>query len=204
MNIDIAHLIGEGFGFAGGIIGVATGLPQYFRIRKQGNHNGVALSPWLLMLATFAAYTAFGLMAGSPAIWICNLLTYGTTALVVFAMQGYIPKVWFAVLAIGVVAAGLIWLLPPTISNIALIILTANRLPQLVRSWINRHTAMVTAVSIPSLLVAVTSMLCWGAYAILTQRGFIVLTTSVAMGITLATAFVEAHIANLAKRAHLG
>lgn len=197
------HAIGELFGFAGGMIGIATGLPQYFRIRKQGNHDGLALSPWLLMLATFAAYTAFGLMAKSPAIWVCNLLTYCTTALVVFAVKGYGLRVWGMVLALGIGAVALIWFLPPTISNIALVILTANRLPQLIRSWVNRHTAMVSAVSISSLVVAVTSMLCWGAYAILTERSLIVLTTAVSMGITLATALVEAHIARLAKTQHL-
>lgn len=201
MDLDVMHLIGEGFGFAGGIIGIATGLPQYFRIRKQGNHDGLALSPWILMLATFAAYTAFGLIAGSPAIWICNLLTFFTTALVVFAVKGYGIKTWLLVLAIGIASAGLIAVLPPMISNIALVALTANRLPQLIRSWFNRHAAMVTAVSISSMLVAVTSMLCWGAYAILTQRGLIVLTTSVALSITLATAAVEAHIARLAHKA---
>lgn len=203
MDLDVMHLIGEGFGFAGGIIGIATGLPQYFRIRKQGNHDGLALSPWILMLATFAAYTAFGLIAGSPAIWICNLLTFFTTALVVFAVKGYGIKTWLLVLAIGIASAGLIAVLPPMISNIALVALTANRLPQLIRSWFNRHAAMVTAVSISSMLVAVTSMLCWGAYAILTQRGLIVLTTSVALSITLATAAVEAHIARLARKAQL-
>lgn len=203
MDLDVMHLIGEGFGFAGGIIGIATGLPQYFRIRKQGNHDGLALSPWILMLATFAAYTAFGLIAGSPAIWICNLLTFFTTALVVFAVKGYGIKTWLLVLAIGIASAGLIAVLPPMISNIALVALTTNRLPQLIRSWFNRHAAMVTAVSISSMLVAVTSMLCWGAYAILTQRGLIVLTTSVALSITLATAAVEAHIARLARKAQL-
>lgn len=203
MDLDLMHLIGEGFGFAGGIIGIATGLPQYFRIRKQGNHDGLALSPWILMLATFAAYTAFGLMAGSPAIWVCNLLTFFTTALVVFAVKGYGFRTWLLVLAIGIASAGLIAVLPPMISNIALVALTANRLPQLIRSWFNRRTAMVTAVSISSMLVAVTSMLCWGAYAILTQRGLIVLTTAVALSITLATAAVEAHIARLARKAQL-
>jgi uncharacterized protein with PQ loop repeat len=94
--------------------------------------------------------------------------------------------------------------LPPVLSNIALLILTANRLPQLFRTWMNRRTAMVSAVSISSLAVAVGSMVCWLLYAIFTGNSFIVLTTSLAMSIMLATAFLEAHIARLAKQAHLG
>jgi len=72
-----------------------------------------------------------------------------------------------------------------------------------VRTWLNRHTAMVSAVSISSLVVAFTSMACWGLYAIFTGNNFIMLTTSVAMLITIATTLLEAHIARLAKQAHL-
>jgi uncharacterized protein with PQ loop repeat len=197
------HQLGEIFGFAGGIIGIATGLPQAFRIRRQGHHDGLVLSPWILMLATFAAYTAYGLLQKSPAIWVCNLLTFFTTALVITAVKGNGFKVWVLIIVGGLASAGLIVALPPVLSNIALLILTANRLPQLFRTWMNRRTAMVSAVSISSLAVAVASMTCWGLYAILTGNNFIVLTTSVAMTITLATTFLEAHIARLAKQAHL-
>jgi uncharacterized protein with PQ loop repeat len=197
------HQLGEILGFAGGIIGIATGLPQALRIRKQGHHDGLALSPWILMLATFSAYTAYGLVQNSPAIWICNLLTFFTTALVVTAVKGNGLKVWALILIGGAASAGVIVALPPLLSNAALVILTANRLPQLVRTWLNRKTAMVSAVSISSLLVALTSMTCWGLYAIFTENSFIILTTIVAMSITISTAVLEAHIARLAKRAHL-
>jgi len=198
------HQLGEIFGFAGGIIGIATGLPQALRIRKQGHHDGLALSPWILMLATFSAYTAYGLVQNSPAIWICNLLTFFTTALVVTAVKGNGFKVWALILIGGAASAGVIVALPPLLSNAVLVILTANRLPQLVRTWLNRKTAMVSAVSISSLLVALTSMTCWGLYAIFTENSFIILTTIVAMSITISTAVLEAHIARLAKKAHLG
>jgi len=198
------HQLGEILGFAGGIIGIATGLPQALRIRKQGHHDGLALSPWILMLATFSAYTAYGLVQNSPAIWICNLLTFFTTALVVTAVKGNGFKVWALILIGGAASAGVIVALPPLLSNAVLVILTANRLPQLVRTWLNRKTAMVSAVSISSLLVALTSMTCWGLYAIFTENSFIILTTIVAMSITISTAVLEAHIARLAKKAHLG
>jgi uncharacterized protein with PQ loop repeat len=62
---------------------------------------------------------------------------------------------------------------------------------------------MVSAVSIPSLLITLASTSCWLAYAFLTEDYFIVFTTSLAISITLITALVENHIANLAKKAHL-
>ena len=195
--------IGEVFGFIGGIIGIATGLPQALRIRKQGNSDGLALSPWILMIATFSAYTGYGLIQNSPAIWVCNALTFFTTALVVTAVKGNGFKVWSLIIVGGIASAVVVLVLPPLLSNAVLLVLTANRLPQLIRTWMNRHTAMVSAVSISSLLVALTSMACWGAYAILTGNSFIVLTTIVAMSITISTALLEAHIARLARKAHL-
>ncbi len=197
------EIIGQGFGFAGGIIMIATGLPQTTRIRKLGNTQGLALSPWILMLFTFSAYAAYGLMQNSIAIWSTNALTFITTALVVTAVKGNSLKNWLLIFVGGLAWGYLITVMPTIIASIILAALTANRVPQLIRSWMNRHTAMVTAVSIPSLLITLASTLCWLAFAFLTEDYFIVFTTSLAIGITLITALVENHIANLAKKAQL-
>lgn len=198
------QIIGQSFGFAGGIIGIATGLPQMLRIRARGgNTDGLALSPWILMLATFASYSAYGLTANSPAIWICNILTFFTTALVVTAVLGNGAKVWAAIIVGGLVTGVIMTVLPSLIIQVILAALTANRLPQLVRTWLNRKTAMVSAVSIPSLAVALTSGLCWVGYALFMHDNYIVFTSLLATSITLSTALLEAHIARLAKQAHL-
>jgi uncharacterized protein with PQ loop repeat len=196
--------LGQIFGFAGGIIMIATGLPQTMRIRKLGNTEGLALSPWILMLFTFSAYTAYGLMQNSAAIWTTNALTFITTAMVVTAVKGNNFKNWMLILLGGLAWGYLITIVPGIVASVILAALTANRVPQLVKSWLNRHTAMVSAVSIPSLLITLASTSCWLAYAFLTKDYFIVFTTSLAIGITLITALVENHIANLAKKAHLG
>ena len=110
------QIIGQSFGFAGGIIGIATGLPQMLRIRARGgNTDGLALSPWILMLATFASYTAYGLTANSPAIWICNVLTFFTTALVVTAVLGNGAKVWAAIIVGGLLTGVIMTFLPSLI-----------------------------------------------------------------------------------------
>jgi uncharacterized protein with PQ loop repeat len=198
------EVLGQIFGFAGGIIMIATGLPQTLRIRKLGNTDGLALSPWILMLFTFSAYAAYGLMQDSVAIWSTNALTFLTTAMVVTAFKGNSIRNWLFILAGGLVWGFLITLMPTILASIILAALTANRVPQLILSWINRHTAMVTAVSIPSLLITMASVLCWLIYAFLERDYFIVFTSFLAIGITLITALVENHIANLAKKAHLG
>jgi uncharacterized protein with PQ loop repeat len=195
--------LGQAFGFAGGIIMIATGLPQTLRIRKLGNTDGFALSPWILMLFTFSAYTAYGLMQNSAAIWTTNALTFITTAMVVTAVKGNNFKNWVLILLGGLAWGYLVTVVPAIVASIILAALTANRVPQLIKSWMNRHTAMVSAVSIPSMLITLASTSCWLAYAFLTKDYFIVFTTSLAISITLITAIVENHIANLAKKAHL-
>ena len=196
--------LGQVLGFAGGIIMIAAGLPQVFRIRKLGNTDGFALSPWILMLVTFSAYTAYGIASNSPAIWVTNIASFITSGMVVTAVKGNNFKNWLLIGVTGLVCGGLIIVVPHIVSSTILMLLTGNRIPQLIRTWLNRHTAMVTAVSVSSLAIAFTSMICWLLYAIFTGDKFIVATTVVSMVITALTAAVELHIARLARAAHVG
>ena len=192
------HVIGEICGFIGGAIGIATGVPQMLRIRKLGHAQGLALSPWILMVFQFAAWTAFGYRVGSPSIMFANLLTFFTTALVVTAVKGNNFKNWALIMLAGIATGAFVIYGPTAVTDIAMIVLTASRLPQLIRTWINRATAQVTAVSISSLVVSLSSMAFWMAFAILTENPLVVATTSVAISITLATAVLENNIARRA------
>lgn len=192
------HVIGEICGFTGGAIGIATALPQVVRIRRLGHADGLALSPWLLMLVMFAAWTAFGWRVASPSIWIANFLTFFTTALVVTAVKGNSFKNWALIIAGGVATGLFVFYGPEVITNALMVVLTASRLPQLIRTWFNRAIAQVTAVSVSSLVVSLSSMAFWMAFAILTQNTLVVITTCVAITIALSTAVLEK---NIAKRA---
>ena len=192
------HVVGEICGFIGGAIGIATALPQVVRIRRLGHADGLALSPWLLMLVMFAAWTAFGWRVASPSIWIANFLTFFTTALVVTAVKGNSFKNWALIIAGGVATGLFVFYGPELITNALMVVLTASRLPQLIRTWFNRAIAQVTAVSVSSLVVSLSSMAFWMAFAILTQNTLVVITTCVAITIALSTAVLEN---NIAKRA---
>ena len=165
--------IGEICGFIGGTIGIATALPQVYRIRKLGHANGLALSPWILMIIQFAAWTAFGLKVSSPSISIANLFTFFTTALVVVAIVGNKFKNWLLILAGGFAIGLFVFYGPGTLVDWTMIVLTGSRLPQLIRTWFNRASVKPTAVSVPSLLVALTSMAFWMAFAILTENSLV-------------------------------
>jgi uncharacterized protein with PQ loop repeat len=191
--------IGELFGFIGGGIGIATAIPQVIRVRKLGHAKGLELSPWVLMVIQFAAWTAFGLKLGSPSIYVSNFLTFFTTALVVVAIVGNNLKHW-GFIVLGGLAVGVFVLYGPSqIVDWALIILTGARLPQLIRTWLNRASAQPTAVSISSLLVALTSMSFWMAYAVFTNNELVIVTTTTAISITLLTAILEGSIARRGK-----
>ncbi|MEY4320909.1 MAG: hypothetical protein RLZZ471_850 [Actinomycetota bacterium] len=197
MNIDL-HLLGEISGFIGGAIGVATGVPQSLRVRKLGHTDGLALSPWILMCIQFAAWTAFGLSHNALAIWFFNALTFVTTALVVIAIRGNKFSTYALLIVIAAVTGAFVFYGPEALINVVMVALTASRVPQLIRSWINRKRTKPTAVSISSLLVSLTSYLFWLGFAFLTENSLVIVTTFVAIGVTLATALLEQHIAKRA------
>lgn len=189
------HLIGEICGFIGGTIGVATGIPQSLRVRKLGHTDGLELSPWILMCIGFAAWTAFGLTHNALAIWFFNALTFITTALVVIAIRGNRIST-YAQLALIATATSLVVVYAPSwLVDIVMIATTLSRVPQLIRTWINRDRVKPTAVSISSLAVALSSMLFWLGYAFFTENPLVITTTSCAIGVTLATAILESRIA---------
>lgn len=193
------HAIGEISGFIGGTIGIAQGLPQVRRIRALGHSDGVALSPWVLLCVQFAAWFGFGIKVGSPAIYVTNFLTLVTSVLVVIAIR---QKIWSSVAAIaalGSVAAIFVIYGPGPLVDVVMVLFTASRIPQLIRTWHNRNRVQVTAVSISALSISLTSMFFWLMFAILTGNSLVVFTTILAATVILATALLEQRIASRAK-----
>ena len=189
------HLIGEICGFIGGTIGVATGIPQSLRVRKLGHTDGLELSPWILMCIGFAAWTAFGLTHNALPIWFFNALTFLTTALVVLAIRGNKFSTYAQLAMIATITALVVVYAPSWLVDIVMVATTLSRIPQLIRTWINRNRVKPTAVSISSLAVALSSMLFWFGYAVFTENPLVITSTLCAMGVTLATAILESRIA---------
>ena len=192
-------VLGEIAGLIGGTIGIAQSVPQIVRIRKLGHSNGLVLSPWILMYVQFSAWVGFGLKIGSPSIYATNLLTFVGAAMVVLTVKGYTLKHILQILAAASAACLFVIYGPGVIVDWTLIVLTGSRLPQLIKTWINRANAAVTAVSVSALVIALVSMSFWMIYGFLTQNGLVITTTTVAMSITLATALIESHIASKAR-----
>ena len=195
MNPELIHTIGEVCGFIGGAIGVATGIPQSLRVRKLGHTDGLELSPWILMCIGYAAWMAFGFNHNFPAIWIFNALTFITTALVVIAIRGNKTSTYVQLLLIAIATSLVVTFAPGWFVDIFMIATTFSRVPQLIRTWINRDRVKPTAVSISSLAVALSSMIFWLGFAVFTENPLVITTTLCAMGVTLATGILESRIA---------
>jgi uncharacterized protein with PQ loop repeat len=188
------RIIGEICGFIGGTIGIAQGLPQVLRIRRLGHSNGVVLSPWILMCFMFAAWVGFGLKTASPAIWVTNALTFITTSMVVFAIRGKAISTVALLIAIAAGASMFVFYGPEILTNAVLVALTGSRIPQLIKTWLNRKTVQITAVSVPALTIAMASISFWMAYAILLGNPLVIATSCVAISVSLATAILESRI----------
>lgn len=193
------QIVAEILGFMGGTIGILQGVPQALRIRRLGHADGVSLSHWYFMATQFAAWVGFGLRVDSPAIWVTNALTFATSAAVIFGIQSSKLKAGAYSLLLATAAATFTWFGPGLLVDWFLIAMVASRLPQLIRTFRNRKTADPTAVSISSLAISLASMAFWFAYAIINVNTLVIITTIIAVSITLATAIIERQIVKAAQ-----
>ena len=199
MDLTLMHSIGELCGFAGGALGTVVAIPQVVRIRRIGHSEGVALLPYLLLCITFTAWFTYGLMLKSPSLVVSNVLTYITGALVILAIRGNKPSSYAIMAGISAVTALFVLSTNDFAVKALLVALTFSRLPQLIVSWRNRKRENATAVSLSSLIVALTGAMLWMAYAFLTQRSFFILTTALAIFLSLTTFLIEWRIAKGSK-----
>jgi uncharacterized protein with PQ loop repeat len=199
MNPALMHAIGEGFGLAGGSLSTVVALPQVFRIRKLGHSDGVSLLPYLLLCVTFSAWFTYGVILGSPALIISNVLTYTTGALVIVSIRGNRISSYAIMAAISAATISFVHFSPDIVVRSLLVMLTFARLPQLIVSWKNRNLETATAVSLGSLLMNLLGSSLWMAYSVLTERPFFILTTSLAISIALSTFVIEWRISSRAR-----
>lgn len=194
------HAIGEAFGLAGGTLGTVVAVPQVIRIRKMGHSEGVSLLPYLLLCVTYSAWFTYGLMLGSPSLIISNVLTYITGALVIVAILGNSLKSYGIMAGISAATILFVNFSPEVVVQGLLVVLTFSRLPQLIVSWKNRKRDTATAVSLGSLFLALTGASLWMAYSFLTEHPFFIITTSLAIALSLATFLVEWRISLRARQ----
>ncbi|MEY4618757.1 MAG: hypothetical protein RL101_943 [Actinomycetota bacterium] len=199
MDSNLMHALGEAAGLAGGALGTIMGIPQVMRIRKLGHSDGVSLLPWLLLCITYSAWFTYGCMLVSPALIVSNLLTYIVGAFVIVAIRGNKLSSYAIMAGISVVTSAFVLNAPEVLIQALLVVLTFSRLPQLLVSWKNRKRNQATAISLGSLFIALTGATLWMLYSVLTEHPFFIVTTSLAIGLSLTTFLIEWRIASRAR-----
>jgi uncharacterized protein with PQ loop repeat len=199
MDSNLMHALGEAAGLAGGALGTIMGIPQVMRIRKLGYSDGVSLLPWLLLCITYSAWFTYGVKLLSPALIISNLLTYLVGAFVIIAIRGNKFSSYAIMGGISAVTVLFVITVPEVWVQALLVVMTFSRVPQLLVSWKNRKRNQATAISLGSLFIALTGAMLWMAYSILTEHPFFIVTTSLAIGLSLTTFIIEWRIASRAR-----
>jgi uncharacterized protein with PQ loop repeat len=199
MNAGFMHAIGELCGFAGGALGTVVAVPQVIRIRRVGHSEGVALLPYLLLCITYSAWFTYGVILNSPSLIVSNVLTYITGALVILAIRENNLTSFGIMAGISAATIAFVALSPDVVVKGLLVALTFARLPQLIVSWRNRNRDTATAVSLGSLFIALTGATLWMGYSFLTEHPFFIITTSIAIMLSLVTFLVEWRISSRAK-----
>jgi uncharacterized protein with PQ loop repeat len=192
LSPEIVKGIAEVFGFIGGAIGVSQGIPQFLRILKIGHTRGLELSPWLVMCLSYACWVTYGIIAKSPSIAITNALGFITAALVVIKFPG--RKIWSYLILLGLALAAWAFISysPSVVVTPVLLALTASRLPQLIRSWVNRKNNQLSAVSLSSINLTSLSFVFWMTFAVLMNDPLVIANSCIGLSINLATGILEA------------
>ncbi len=181
----------ELLGFASGAIGMMQALPQAQRVRSLGHGRGVSLAAWVLQFTVGAAWCGYGIRIASPSVAFTNVIATSLTGTVVFALLSDRPRVrpWLPVF--GIATAALAAVLPMAITSAVLVALTVSRTPQVRQSYRTYLAGHPTAVSLPALGVSMVSLIGWEVYAVMVHRGLMLLTTSIALALTVIIASIE-------------
>ena len=184
--------LAEWFGFLGGTLGIAQGVPQVVRIVRLGHGHGLSWASRLMMLSSSMAWMSYGIRVESPSIIVTNLVSLLLEVLVVFMLAGVS---WRTVLSSGAILGASLavpLLLPLALVSAVMFAFTTSRVPQIVKSYRSRREGLQqSAVSMGSLATSIVSLLCWMTFSVLSHRYLLIGTTSTAMAITLAVTYLE-------------
>lgn len=185
----------EFVGFLGGGIGLLQAVPQFVRVRRLGHGEGVSLSTWAMMFTVAASWCGYGLRIGANPVAFTNLAGAVLNGAVVIALLRTlrVPR-WAPYVGLPVLAAvmiGLAQVLPLSVVSAFLVAMTLSRAPQVWASIQQRAHGERSAVSLTSLAITLTSLVCWGLWSFLARQPLVTLTTAIAMALTLTITAIE-------------
>ena len=184
----------EIIGFAAGSLGISLGIPQALQIRRLGHGEGVSRLAWVLIFAMNCAWASYGIRLGSPSTLVTNSLYALVTASVVVTLIGNSKKSLPLLLVILFIVGGLILNLPTLLVSILLTASVFSQLPQVKQSLENLKQKKPSAVSLNTLYITAVSVTLWGTYGALHHYYLMILTSSIALIMTLLIIRLEKRI----------
>lgn len=183
--------MGEVIGFVAGCIGMLQAVPQVRRLRTLGHGRGVSLMAWVLTFTVNVSWLGYGIRTASPAVIFTNVTGGALAAAVVLSLVERFSRWVFALplLAFTIIAG--VQRMPAGMVSTCLVALTVSRAPQVLQSYRNYVNAHATAVSLRSLYIMSASLLLWDVFAVVEHRGVMLITTNVALALTLVIATLE-------------
>ena len=195
-------LVAEVFGFVAAVLGVVQAWPQARRVRRLGHSQGVSAVMWSMMVASSAAWLGYGIRISSPSL-IGSCLASGilnmNVVLAVFGRPGVVVPRFAAMFA--AVMCAVIWL-PDLVIVPLLLASNLSRVPQVVRSWKSRRDGVRdSAVSVGWMVTGLVGLLCWEVYSVLFRSFTLIASTTLALVLALAVAWLELTSSRASRRA---
>lgn len=184
-------MLSEIVGFIAGAIGISSALPQTLRIRKLGHSKGVSLPTWLIGYSAGSSWVGYGITTNSPAQWVTNGISCLLTMTVIFAILKNHPRTYFILVVIPFIFITFALLVPHTILSGFLLIFSATKIPQVVKSWRTWRVLGLSAVSIPACLFSMIDDSFWITYGVLGHRVVVEVTATLGIVLTGIIVFME-------------
>lgn len=181
----------EYVGLLAGGIGFTQSIPQSLRLRRLGHGNGLSKITWLLNFILNSTWIGYGIHTKSTAVTLTNSfgLVMTTSIVLVLLDKKNKPNIWLPILGLIIILT--VTQIPSNVTNIVVVVLTLSRLPQVLESYRNLEKESSDAVSLSSLTISMCSSFCWEVFAILERRTVVMITTAIAITLTIAIVVLE-------------
>ena len=183
--------------YVGAALGVAMVIPQLARTVRHPNLPGVSAMSWGLLALGSLMWFAYGIRTTAIPQLPGNVFLASGAVAVVMLVPSVLSRRKRAQ-AMGSAASVLVALaivLPPqNVGYVAFSISLCSAWPQLIESFSNWRSGVVSGVSLTMMSVRLTSILCWISYAVLASDRPVIISATFGLMSTLAVLGMEASL----------
>jgi uncharacterized protein with PQ loop repeat len=171
----------ELLGILGGAIGLIQSLPQIKKIWNLHEHDGISTTTYIFFMVSGWSWFTYGVRTHSIAQMVVNPIGQLMTITILVLIMGKSLKTLLSLSAITLLTFIIVFFIPLWLLNALLTGFLFSRVPQVVKSWQTFRHGADSAVSVLSWTISIISCIPWIIYGVATDRGLIVLTTTLSL-----------------------